>query len=95
MGILCLFQAHIQIHFQLPGHYRLGNKAVASCFLGDAAIRVEGIGGLHDNGLLGGMPAYLLECLDTVHYRHFDVHQHGIGMMLQCIVDGLSAIFRP
>ena len=36
-----------------------------------------------------------LECLDTVHYRHFDVHQHGIGVTLQCIIDGLLAIFRP
>lgn len=56
-------------------------KPVASRFLGDAPVGVEGVGRLHDDGQLVRMETNLLQRLDAVHHGHFNIHQYGVGIV--------------
>ena len=73
----------------------LGHEVVAAGIHRTLTIVVEGIGSQSTARQIGLTGPNLPCRLQTIHHRHFHVHQYHVGMLALCQLHGLLAILGP
>ena len=87
--VIKVFPDHIH---EILNSERLGHKLIATSHLGFTDIFLEGVGAEGDDRSI------VIDFLDntcgveTIHFRHADIHQNQVGMLILIQVDGLNAI---